>query len=209
MRIQIAIAAGLALAALVVGLTLSRSPTMIAGTNSISQETLLAAGSDFTVCQNNETLPRGASAIRLWLGATIGPRVAVDVLAGARTVAHGTRAAGWTGVVVTVPLRPVARAAALVRVCAELDRADEPVGVQGQKTGAAMAATSGENALPGRMRIEYLRAGERSWWSLARPIVRRMGLGHAWSGGWIVLVLLALLLGIGALTSWSLLREPL
>jgi hypothetical protein len=56
--------------------------------------------------------------------------------------------------------------------------------------------------------IEYLRRGSSSWWSLALAVARRMGLGRAWAGTWIVL-LVAIMMGSAiAIASWLTTREP-
>ncbi len=52
------------------------------------------------------------------------------------------------------------------------------------------------------LRIEYLRPGPGSWWSLASAVARRMGLGRAPSGTWVALLPLALMSVAVALAAW-------
>jgi hypothetical protein len=175
------------------------------------------------ICQAGETLPRATTAIRVWLEAVVGPPVQLQALAGGRVIAHGARGAGWTAGSVTVPISPVPRATARVTVCVNMAQAREPVGLQGLRTSRLVAASDrqGPNPhakgthgptyqdfpLPGRLLIEYLRPGSRSWWSLARSVLRRMGLGHAGSGAWIPLLAVALMLVVAALSSRLIWRE--
>jgi len=118
------------------------------------------------------------------------------------------RGSGWTGGTVTVPVRPVVgRAVHNVTICFKLGPTREIVTIEGQLTKPAVAARGEGAALPGRMRIEYVRAGHSSWWSLALPTARRLGLGRAWAGSWVALLLATLMGAVVALCSWVLLRE--
>ena len=57
------------------------------------------------------------------------------------------------------------------------------------------------------MRLEYLRAGTRSWASMLGTIVRHMGLGRAFEGTAIAYLVFALLAAIALLTSRLLAKE--
>ncbi len=162
-------------------------------------------------------LPRGAAAIRVWLEAVIGPRVEVEALAGGRVIARGASGPGWTSGSVTIPISPVTRSATRATVCMNVSQAREPIGLQGVRTSARVAASDRqgplshagkkgtpayrEGPLPGRVVIEYLSRGDASWWSLARSVARRMGLGHAGSGALMPLLGIALMVAVaGAMT---------
>lgn len=206
--VKIALAMGLALLAVAIGLTLTRSPPLLAGTNSIPVERRMATTTNSArVCQANEVLPANTSAIRLMLEATLGPRVTVEALSGKRVIAHGERPAGWTGLGVTLPVKPVPKQISGVQICFAFTVGHELVSVFGQLTSAKAAATYSRGALPGRMRIEYLRPGHSSWWSLVRSVSQHMGLGRAWAGTWVVLLVLALMLTLVTLTSRLVVRE--
>jgi hypothetical protein len=210
--VRVALAGSLALMALALALTLSSAPAVVAPpavvpTHPVTIYPKLAVtqhGS--SICQGDETLPRGTTAMRFSLKALIGPRIAVKALAGARVVTSGERAPGWTSDTVTVPVKRVARAVAHTKVCLAFALSDETVDMAGERTSPARAAIAGGGqALPGRMNIEYLRPGNRSWWSLALSTARHLGLGRAWAGTWIALLALLLIMVTIALTIWRLL----
>jgi hypothetical protein len=209
LRVRLALAAGLTLMAIAIGVTLTRSPIVVAGTNSIPDMGELAStSSDATACQADELPPGGTSAIRLTLEAVVGPRLSVTELSGAHVVARGVTGAGWTGAAVTVALRPVARAASRVRVCFGLGSTNGPVVMLGRPTDPAVAAvTSNGRPLPGRVGVEYLRESRGSWSSIAAAVARRMGLGHAAAGTWVAPLLLAAMASLLAGASWLTVRE--
>jgi hypothetical protein len=200
-RARIALAVGLALMAAAIAVTLSHRPLVGAGTNSIPPEGIIAVTRGSTsACERGEVLPAGTSAIRLWVTVNIGPRVTVTALSGSQVITQGTRGAGWTGEVVTIPVKQVPRTIPNAQVCLTLGPAVEKIGL----TGAHLASRSEG---PTKVRIEYLRPGPRSWWSLASSVARRMGLGRAPSGTWIALIPLALMAAAVVLTSWLVLRQ--
>jgi hypothetical protein len=175
-----------------VGVTLAQAPTTTIASDGIADETEVAGTrSAAEACQTGETVPAGTTAIRLALAAELGPRVTVTVFSGATVVTRGTRGSGWTEASVTVPVRRVPRTTAAARVCFVLARPIETVAIFGQKTQTTGALSSGAQRLPGRVAIEYVRRGSTSWLSLVPSIARRMGLGHAWAGTWVVFVLVA------------------
>jgi hypothetical protein len=206
--VRIALASGLGLTAIAIGLVLAHSPMSVAGTNGIlPEERLAVTDRSATYCQAHELLPRSTSAIRLSLSAFIGPRVSVVVSSGGRTITGGTRGSGWKSRVVTIPVKPLPRTISEATVCTSFRPHNETLTVFGAATPHASAARFGPQVLPGKMRIEYLRAGERSWASMARAIVRRMGLGRAGGGSWIVLPALVLLATVVVLASRLVLKE--
>jgi hypothetical protein len=205
--VKIALVGGLAVTALAVTATLLHAPSIVAATNSIARTTrLVVADTGAGACQGNEAPPRGTSAIRLALSASFGPRVNVTALSGSRVIARGTQETGWVGGDVTVPIGPVRRAYSHVTVCFQITRLTGSVAVVGEKTPPAVAATAGGEALPGRLRIEYLRPG-RPWLSVIPAVLRHMGLGRAAAGAWIAVPIGALAAAAAALASWAVLRE--
>lgn len=206
--VRIALAVGLGLLAIAIGLVLAHSPMSVAHTNGITpKERLAVTHRNADYCQAHELLPRGTSAIRVSLSTLTGPRVSVVVTSGGRGITSGERGSGWTSRVVTIPVKPLPRTVSGVTVCTSFRLRDEILTVFGAATPHAIAARFGSRVLPGKMRIEYLRAGERSWASQIPSIVRRMGLGHAHAGSWIVLLALALLAAVAALASNLVLKE--
>jgi hypothetical protein len=207
-RARLALAGGLALVGIAVGGTLVQAPTVTIATDGIAEETEVAGTRNAAkACQAGETVPAGTTAIRLALAAELGPPVTVTVLSRGILVAHGTRGPGWTDASVTVPVRRVARTIPDARVCFKLGDPIETVAIFGRKTAATGALSSGAQQLPGRVAIEYVRTGSSSWLSLVPSIARRMGLGHAWGGTWIVFALVAAMAGSVALLCRMLLRE--
>jgi hypothetical protein len=206
-RIGLVLASGLALLAVAAIVTLSHAPLSLAATNEVPDETVLATTVlDTGACQGHEALPAGTTAIRLDLEVTTGPRVLFEALSGGRVITRGARAGGWNGAAVTIPVTPVRGAFSDVTVCFHVTDVIGRVGLIGAATSPALAATDGRYALPGRMGVEYLRPGNRSWWSMAGAIIRHMGLGRA-GGSWVVLLIAALAAAIVACSSWTALRE--
>jgi hypothetical protein len=206
--VKVALGAGLALVAVAIALVLSGSPPRVASTNSVPFARRIAFSlGGASVCQASETLPAGTSAIRLSLGADLGPKVTVKVLAGERTATHGVRGAGWAGGAVTVRVKPTQRQLDDATVCFSFTGANEVVSVWGMRTHRKLAAISSHGALAGRVRIEYLQPGRSSWWSSALSVARRIGLGRAWPGTWVVLLVMLLMLATGAIVLWLSLRE--
>ncbi|MGH2855279.1 MAG: hypothetical protein ACRDLF_13930, partial [Solirubrobacteraceae bacterium] len=198
---RLALAAGLALLATAIAVRLSRPPLTVLATNSVVAEgpVVLSKGNE-SFCQSNETLPGGASAIRAAVSVNVGPKVTVTVVAGSQVIAKGTRAAGWTGEAVTVPIEPVPSTVTGANVCIAIGPTVESIGLLGQK---GRQAAEG----PGKVRVEYLHPGNRSWWSLALPMARRMGLGRSPSGTWIAFVPIALMAAAAGLAVWLLLGQ--
>jgi hypothetical protein len=207
--VKVALAAGLALLAVAIALTLLGSPLSVAAANKVpgNETAIWETHRGATFCQAHEALPRGTTAIRVWLDAASGPRVSVVVYSRGRVLTSGSRASIWVGGAVTIPVKPVPRAVADVKVCASFRLHDETVIVQGSATSAAVATREGPVALYGKMGIEFLRPSTRSWASQALEVARRMGLGRATPGTWVVLLVLALLASVVALASRLLLRE--
>jgi hypothetical protein len=189
--------------------TLSRSALVVVRANpTLANGVIATTYSAAEACQGGETLPAGTSAIRLTLTSDIGPRVGLRVLSGAYVTTAGAVGDGWTGGSVTVPVRPLAHTLASVRICFKLGPGAERVGIVGVPTSPRVAAKGSEGeALPGRFKIEYMRAGSSSWWSIAKTVARHIGLGHAPSGTWIALFLLALMGAVVATASWLTVRE--
>lgn len=216
-RVSLALAAGLALMAMAVGVTLTRSPPTVAWSDQTPLKgSFLKTAHSVQACQGNEMLPAGVSAVRLSLYDAYGPRVSVKVLAGGRVLTGGMRAAGWIGESPTVALRPVHQASPDTRICFSLGRPGGLVAIDGSRTSAAGGlvstggrgiSTTGGQALGGRMRVEYLEPGRRSWLSLAPSVATRMGLGHWPAGTWTVLPLMAMVAAVIAGALWLAARE--
>ena len=195
LNVRTVLAGGLALLSVAVAVRLSRPPLAVVGTNSIAAEREVGVTKEaVSFCQSKETLPAGVSAIRLAALAHIGPTVTVTALSGSRIVAAGTQAAGWTGDSVTVPIEPQSSTVRHAEICMAFAPAVNLVELFGETLPRAGEAP--------RIGIEYLRPGRRSWWSLALPVARRMGLGRSPSGTWIALIPILLMAAAVVVTSW-------
>lgn len=208
-RTSIVLATGLTLIAAAVGVTLTRSPSTLAGSDSVSPaSTLAAATSAIGACQSGETLPAGTTAIRLSLSAIIGARVSVTVLSGTHVIVHGTHGTGWSGGDVTVPVVRVPHTVSHVTTCFALSELNGKVSLIGEPTPPARAAaTRTGEPLRGRFRTEYVRMGRTSWLSLASSVARHFSLGRSPSGLWIVLLAATAVLGVIVIASWLMVRE--
>ncbi len=207
MRVKVALAVGLALIALAFVLTLAHAPLSVARRGVATEHTLVNTGRPAPACQGGETLPHDTTALRLSLTAALGPRVTVKVLSGSRVVTRGTAPPGWSNASVTVPVQPLSRTLAPVKVCFAMALMNGNVSMRGSPTTHALAATSGRQRLPGRMGIEYLHPSGSTWWSQATSVARRLGLGRAAGGTWTALLVMALVVACIALSSWLVVQE--
>jgi hypothetical protein len=200
--VRVALGAGLVLLALAVVVRLSRPPLAVIKTNIEAAGTPIGITSgNGKFCEESETLPAGTSTIRVGLSVNVGPRVTVTVLSGAQVLVEGSQPAGWTGEEVSVSIPRVPSTVSGTNVCIAIGPTLEPVEVIGLKSRRPTSES------PGRVRIEYLRPGSRSWWSLTSPIARSMGLGRSPSGTWVAFIPLVLMAAAAILASWLVLRE--
>jgi hypothetical protein len=206
--VKLTLGIGLILGAAAIGITLFEAPLTVARVNTAKRSLLGATEEKIDACQSHEVLPRGTSAIRLHVYASLGPRVTVAVLEQGRVIAHGEQRSGWTGYVVTVPVKPLSSARRGVTLCFVLFlNGNETAAPMGETTTLARAANGYQTTLTGRVAVEYLRPARSSWWSLALPVARRMGLDRAWNGAWGALVVIVLMGGLVLLCSRLVLRE--
>ena len=198
------LAAGLTLLALGIAARLSSSLLVLAGTNSVVPEARVAVSrrGHVSFCQGGEVLPADTSAVRLGMVVNIGPMVTVTARSGSLIVARGTRSAGWTGAVVTVPIGRVPHTVSHMTLCIAIARSVEPI----ELTGGVAPAPAGREP-SAKVAVEYLRPGTRSWWSSAVSIAERLGLGRAPRGRWVALIPIALMVAATLLTSWLVLTQ--
>ncbi len=207
MRIKLAIAVGFALIAIGVGVGLARTPLVLAGSNGTPLSSEVGATSvPATVCQGEETVPAGTTAIRASMLSLLGPRAKLVARSGGRVVTTGEIGYGWTGAIATIPVARVVGAHAHTQICITLAKRRQLVNLRGANTKVAPAVLDGKQVLTGRMRFDYLHPDSKPWISLIVPTARRIGLNVGGSGA-IVLIPLLLLMTAGALTSWLLVRD--
>lgn len=220
-KVKVTLAVGMVLLAGVCTLTLTRSPPRVLRVSGPPANGSLGITiNDPAICQYNEALPSGVTAIRLPMIAFFGANVRVVAYQGDQTLTEGRRGANWTGVSVTVPVKALEHRYSHVRLCVVIGPNSEPIILTGHLTPSQEAARTlsssavaptrarhGEVPLKGRMVIEYISSGEGSWWSRLLTVARHVGIGRAYRGTWIALLIAVLMAGLGALATGLALRE--
>jgi hypothetical protein len=223
-KVKVTLAAGIALLAVVGAVTLTRSPPRVVRVGvpgGLPKNSILAqVTGDIAVCQANEALPSDVTGIRLSVWGFYGSQVHVRVYDGSRVLTQGRRSADWASDSVTVPVKPVNYASTHVKLCFALGPNSQPMLLLGRPAPAAQAASASRSDSPtpqaaasengrlgGRVGVEYLAAGRGSWWSRVLSVARHMGLGRAYSGTWIALLVAALMAAAGVLAIRLTLRE--
>jgi hypothetical protein len=206
--VKLTLGLGVAILIAVCAYALTRSPPRVLRAGPKATGYLSGFAGDASACQAGEALPAGVSALRLSIAAYVGARIQVSVFSGSQVITRGTRSPTWTGTSVTVPVTPLRDGASDVAVCFEIAPNNEPVFLLGREVPASEGLTlpTGER-VPGRLGIEYLGSGQGSWWSRILTVARHMGLGRAFSGTWIVLLIAALTAAVGVLAGGLVLRE--
>ncbi len=182
-----AVALGLVLLAGGIAALMSDSATRRAGANLVrgNEELTASTGNGGRLCQDGELLPKDTAAIRLSLSADArtGPALALTARRGGELLTRGSRAAGWSGRSIAIPVQRVAETVDDVRVCVRLGR-NGAVLLHGAvfESGSPAGATLDGGPVGGQLRIEYLRSGRESWWSYAPTVLHRLGLGRGWTG---------------------------
>ena len=191
--VKVALVGAVALVVGAVGVLLAHAPPVVAGTNNVSAARVAALSNGrATTCQRVATLPPHTSAMRVSLGAGVGPLVHVKVYSDLHLSAQGEHPAGWgLNANVVVPVNELREAVHNALICTTLGPAVEPVKAFGvPKPGSPAKPTLKNVALS----LEYLRDGPKSWWSLAPSTLYHIGLGHAASGTWVAYAALSLML---------------
>jgi hypothetical protein len=202
------LAVGVVLLAVVLAVTLTRAPPRVVRVGEGVVALLGATHVAGELCQANEVLPAGISAIRLSLIGFFGARVHVTASSGRRLLAEGSRGPEWTGTSVTVGVKPVSHSISNVRLCVDISPNSQPIYFLGSPSSRRDAAILGTGErLGGRVGVAYLASGRSSWWSNVLAVARRMGLGHALRGTWVVLLIAVIMASIGSLAVWITLRE--
>jgi hypothetical protein len=207
-RVTVTLGVGIALMVAVGAIALTHAPARVVLATARGKTILASTFGEARSCQAEEVLPADISAIRVSLTAFFGARVRVAVFSGSRLLTEGRRGPQWSGTSVTVPLVPLSHAVSDVKLCLEVGPNSQPIVFMGIETTAGQAAMTGAHELrPGRIDVEYLTDGSGSWWSRLLLIARHMGLGHALTGTWVVLLIAALVAAVGALAVKLTLQE--
>lgn len=223
-KVTVTLVASLALMTAAVALVLTGAPPRIArASGPQARSSLGVTQNELTICQGNEILPAGVSAIRVSIVAFLGSNMQVVVFHNRQIVTSGSRNPAWSGSTATIPVRPVDHTVSNVNVCFS----DVPNSELLQVFGTLLRSSSGRYAalvfrsnkltsegpigegspLSGRVEIQYLAPGRGSWWSRIGSVVTHMGFGHFIGGKWVALLAAALMAATGALTVRLTLRE--
>jgi hypothetical protein len=220
-KVTVTLALGILLLGAAGAVTLTRSPVRVAYQSGSPEHALLGVTiGDTVLCQADELMPAGIAAIRLPMVVFFGMPVSLMVFEGSRVIASGSHDADWTGTSVTVPVRPLSRPIPDTKICVAMSPNSEPVVIPGDRalptraavtlrstTLTAAAAEASGAPLSGRMALQFLTPGRKSWWARILTVARRMGLGRAFAGTWIALLVAALMLLVAALALRLTLRE--
>ena len=205
---------GVALILAVGAVTLTRSPPRVVRVNTTATKSYLTGfvGSA-KICQTNEVLPAGVSAMRVWLGVEYGSRIRVTASAHSRLLTDGERGPDWTSRSVMVPVTPLSHSASHVKLCFILGPGSEPIypiGAEVPPPEMAVVDLGSSHVgrpLGGRVGVEYLAAGDGSWWTRVEEVARHIGIGHALAGTWVALLVATLVAVLATLAVWLTLRE--
>lgn len=192
--------------------TLSHAGVRPESTNDAVIKTLLGTlKGAHRVCQGDELIPAGTTAIRVSAvhDGTPAPMMAAAVLREPTltTIAAGSAPSSLSEATI-VPVHPAVARETAGRVCLRFRTHGQAAAISfyGVSAEEALGAADGGAPLGGRVRFEYLRSGAESWWSFAPTVVERIGRGHAWSGSSVALVAGLLTLLSISLAAWLLVR---
>jgi hypothetical protein len=216
-NVKVTLAVGVVLLVAVSAVALAASPPRVARVGvpaGDANATLLGKDlGDMAICQSGEVLPAGVTGIRIGMWAFYGAKMHVRVYSGSRILTEGSRGPNWTSDSVTVPVKPVDHQTSGVEVCIGIGPNSQPLALlgvetptresaaatQGVSSPTPAAAASSHKLLGGKLGIEYLAADRGSWWSRVLSVAQHMGLGRAYSGTWIALLVAALMAAVGVL----------
>lgn len=185
MAVRAVLVAGLVLLLAAVLVTMASSAPRQAGSNHVPDtEEVVNRRGPWRQCQDGELVPKDAAWLRLVVGTYGRPTPALRVTARGRggelVTAGGVPAGGREGHVF-VPVRRVQSARQGVRVC---------VSVSGRRPTVLYGAG-------GRLRLDWYRAGEETWFEILPTIAHRFSLARANPIGPALLPLAAVILLVG------------
>jgi hypothetical protein len=203
-------AAVVLIAALVVAL--SDRDVHLAGTNNVFDRFPVAdLGPGDELCEQGETVPADSAAVRLSVGEQAGAQrgpLRIKVVEEGRTVSQGSRAGGWEGDSVDVPIGTVRRTLSDAQVCVA-NRGRSTLTLRGYAIDQSrLGFTLRGGQSDQQIRLSYLRAKPESWWSVAGVVGHRFGQGRGeLFSGWLVVAWLVGLIAMAAVVARLVLRE--
>jgi len=204
----VALAVGLAVLLVGLGVALLTSKPRLAGTNNVRHPVFAAVvPPGAAVCQSGEGIPADADRVKVLVG-TYGSRLPPVTLTalgkGGRLVARypGGGPEGF----MTIPVRRTKRAVEGLTICLQNEGARR-IAIAGEAI--PPPATIGKRPADGRFRLAWYRPGRENWLQLTGTVLHRFGYGNApWFGGWLLVLVALMLLGAGAIAVSAVLREP-
>jgi hypothetical protein len=146
-------------------------------------------------------LPRGASAVQLWVKRTrqSGPPLDVSVTSAGRELAHGHFDGNWGSDTVRVPIGEVPRTRPDAVMCVR-NQGRPALGFMGIPSNFATLKADGKT-LNAAVTVQFFRAGESSWWANLGTIAHRAGvLKGALAGAWVFWAAITLFAAVAVLS---------
>jgi hypothetical protein len=199
--VVVVLGVGLVTIGVAIVLVLSHRPLVAIGSNGISAKNYveLEEKGALSNCQTAGTIPAGTSAIRLAIeGVYFSPTVTVEIAEAGHVIARGAHAPGGPATPnVTVAVAELTRTVRHAKICVAVGPTVGPIRFSGVPSGSSAHVSNPlQQAV---LRVEYLRAGHRSWQSSLSTIAHRIGLGRAPDGGWVAWLALVLALTVTVL----------
>jgi hypothetical protein len=219
MRVKVAIGLGLAIVGAGVLITLSRRAPREQGTNTRVELSGLAVfvPGHARRCQYGERVPGGTRALRIFATALRPPDGPLDVTIARpgrrgvppRIVASARLPSGLSTLSTSAPLRPAVRSdLPHAQVCL-YNRGRQAIQAAGTLTPIlGSGANPFRNRLPDEARVDYMRGGKESWWSVSPTVAHRFGLMQtSFFGAWTMWAMFAALAALWAATIVLLVRN--
>lgn len=219
MRVKVAIGLGLAIVGAGVLITLSLRAPREQGSNTQVELSGLAVfvPGHGRRCQYGEHVPGGTRALRIFAMALRPPDGPLDVTVARpgrrgvppRVVASATLPFGLSRLSTSAPLRPAVRHDIADAQLCVYNRGRQTVQMAGNLTPIlGSGANPYRQRLPDEARVDYMRAGKESWWSVSPTVADRFGLMQtSFFGSWTMWAVFAALAGVWAATIVLLVRN--
>jgi hypothetical protein len=219
MRVKLAIGLGLAIVGAGVLITLSLRAPREQGSNTtveLSGLTVAVPGHGRR-CQYSERVPGGTRALRIFASAVAPPDGPLEVTVarpGRRgvpplVVASARLPFGLRRPSASAPLRPAVRRDLYNAQVCLYNRGRQAVQAAGNLTPfLGGGANPFSLHLPDQARVDYMRGGRESWWSVSSAVADRFGLMQtSFFGAWTIWAMFAALAGLWAATIVLLVRN--
>ena len=219
MRVKVAIGLALAIVGAGVLITLSLRAPREQGSNArveLSGVAVFVPGHGRR-CQYGEHVPGGTRAVRVFAMALRPPDGPLDLTVARpgrrgvppRVVGSARLPSGLSTLSTSAPLRPAIRSDLTDAQVCLYNRGGQAVAAAGTLTPIlGSGANPFHNRLPDEARVDYMRGGNESWWSVSPAVADRLGLMQtSFFGSWTMWAMFAALAGLWAATIVLLVRN--